>query len=153
MILRPIDTPRGWTRDRSGLLVPALRAPHRPALPCWPRPAPLEAAIALIGGWTPGAHATGHTAPTTGPLATGGGTIVSGSNFTWTAGTGFTLRSSVATSATTGAGFLEDKIVSAAGAYNATATSSVSGAWECAVAAFKDANPGSSGPALMSQAC
>jgi hypothetical protein len=81
-------------------------------------------------------------------LLVGGGTVAAGSNFSWTAGSGYTLQSSVGTAATTGTGFLEDQLVSVAGAYSATATSGVSGGWDCAVAAFKDANPGSSAVAV-----
>jgi hypothetical protein len=118
--------------------------------------------LATSGVLDKSAHSNGTgTALSSGSTATtsqanilliGAGTIAAGSNFSWTAGSGYTLRSSVGTAATTGTGFLEDQIVAATGAYSATATSGVSGGWDCAIGAFKDATAGGGGVPLTGQA-
>lgn len=83
-------------------------------------------------------------------LLIGGGTVAAGSTVTWTAGTGYTIRSSVTNAAVGGVSYLEEKIVSATGTYNATATSSVSGGWDAAIATFKDAAAGGATTKVLS---
>ena len=98
---------------------------------------PLDKTASATGSGT--ALDSGNTATTAqaDELIIGGGTVSGGSTVTWTAGSGFTLRSHVDAASVGGVSYVEDKIVAATGAYNAPITSSLSGTWLAAVTTFK----------------
>jgi hypothetical protein len=70
-------------------------------------------------------------------LLIGSGTVSSGTDLTFSGTNGWTVQSQSGQASVTTTGFLADKIVSATGAYNATITSTQSGAWACNIATFK----------------
>lgn len=73
-------------------------------------------------------------------LIVGFGTMNTGTNSAWTAGSGYAIRSSVTDGTAGGVGFLEDKIVSATGAQTAAATYGGSaGDWSMGVVTLKAA--------------
>lgn len=85
-------------------------------------------------------------------LLLGCGTISAGTFSAWTAGASYTIRSNIADANSGGTGFIEDRIVSATGAYSSGATwTGSSGNWVDLIATFSDGGGGAD--VLQSQAC
>lgn len=99
------------------------------------------------GSGTGTALDSGNTATTTNAnaLLIGFGTLSTGSDGTFASGT-YTVRSQAGAASIGGIGFIMDRIVSATGAYNATASwSNASGPWVCGIAVFSDTSIGGGG--------
>lgn len=75
-------------------------------------------------------------------LLIGSGTQNLSANNVWTAGASFTKRSEINLGATTSVGYLEERIVSATGAYSAPMGSDKTTAWAAAIATYKAAGGG-----------
>lgn len=72
-----------------------------------------------------------------------GTTNIAGNGNAWTAGTSYTVRSSTTDDNNGAVDFIEDRIVSSTGSYNATCTKTGgSGTWVCGIGTFKAAGGG-----------
>ena len=110
---------------------------------------PLDRTQNANSGGANGTALDSGAAPTTqfaNELLIGLGTQATGATVGWTAGAGYTTITSEGAGASGRVMILEYRIVSAAAAYNATATSNVSAKWGMGIATFSDTPVPGGGP-------